>query len=206
MRSRHDPTVRPLPVPDDATLIDRVLNGQSDHFALLVRRYQDALYRFAFGMVGDSDVAADLVQDTFVKGFTHLGRCRQPARFGIWIHQILRNRCLDYLKNRRRRNVSIDDHPQLPCERAGPDVDLDRRELRGAIRRALARLPEAQREAFLLKHVQDLSYEEMADLTGASVSALKMRVLRAREALQALLRDESTRAEHARDADLASFV
>jgi RNA polymerase sigma-70 factor, ECF subfamily len=171
----------------DEDLIRRVVQGEVEAYEGIVRRYQDRLYRYALGMVLDSDVAADLVQDSLVKAYSTLRTCRDPSRFDRWVFRILRNRCLDYLKERRRKDVPLECHHEGGHASVGPEPDLDRRVLRDAIDRALTRLPDAQREAFLLKHVQDLSYEEMAEVTGASVSALRMRVLRARELLQAEL-------------------
>jgi RNA polymerase sigma-70 factor, ECF subfamily len=173
--------------PTDASLVGRVLAGERDLYAVLVGRYQAVLYRHALGMVGDPDAAADLVQDSFVKGYTSLAHCGDPHRFGAWIYRILRNRSLDYLKDRRRQTVPLDDTTLFAPERDDPELHLRHSELRRALGLALSALPAAQREAFLLKHVDDRSYEEMAELLGASVSALKMRVMRAREAMQAML-------------------
>lgn len=171
----------------DAEIVARVLRGDQELFAHLVERYQAVLYRHALGMVASPDAAADLVQDSFVKGYTSLDRCQDPARFGAWVFRILRNRALDYLKDRRRKNVPLDEGTaQLPG-RDDPGTDLERAEMGRAVTEALGALPPAQREAFLLKHVDGRSYEEMAEMLGGSVSALKMRVMRAREALQAVL-------------------
>ena len=175
--------------PDDAELIAQVLAGRAERFALLVERYQDALYRHAVGMLGEPDAAADVVQDTFVKAYTHLDTCQDPRRFSAWVFRILRNRCMDHLKNLRQRNVPLDDDAVGSAE-DDPAAELERTEAGQRVERALARLPAAQREAFLLKHLHDLSYEEMAERLDVSVSALKMRVMRAREALQLLLDDE----------------
>ena len=171
----------------DAELVDRVLRGEQEWYARLVERYQGVLYRHALGMVGSPDAAADLVQDSFVKGYTSLDRCQDPARFGAWVFRILRNRALDYLKDRRRKNVPLDESAAQVPSRDDPATDLERAELGRAVSTALRSLPEAQREAFLLKHVDGRSYEEMAEMLGGSVSALKMRVMRAREALQSML-------------------
>lgn len=173
--------------PGDAELVARVLDGDRDQYARLIGRYQEVLYRHALGMVGDPDAAADLVQESFIKGFTSLARCQDPERFGAWVFRILRNRCLDYLKDRRRGHLPLEEGMAIAASTDEPELELDRAQVRGAIGRALETLPEAQREAFLMKHVEDRSYEEMAELLGASVSALKMRVMRAREALQTLL-------------------
>jgi len=177
---------RPLDRPTDEMVIARVLAGDRESFALLVQRYQDSLFRFAFGMVGSYDAAADIVQDSLVKAFTDLARCRDAARFGPWLTRIVRNRCLDYLKDRRRTHLPLNDALFL-SEHPAPDQCAERDEVLRAVTAALQELPGPQREAFLLKHVEDRSYEEIAELLDASVSALKMRVKRARERLQLAL-------------------
>jgi RNA polymerase sigma-70 factor, ECF subfamily len=172
--------------PSDAELIQRVLAGEQNRFAELVNRYQAGLYRHALGMVGDPDAAADLAQDSLVKAYTRLHTCNEPDRFAAWLFRILRNRCRDWLKNRRQHTVELRDDAHVA--RDDPAAHLERSELGQVMSAALARLPEAQREAFLLKHVEELSYEEMAERLDTGVSALKMRVMRAREALQELLK------------------
>ena len=177
----------PLPGRSDAELIELVLSGHRDQYVFLVRRYQDQLYRHALGMVLDPDAAADLVQDSFVKAYGALRRCHDHTRFGGWLFRILRNHCLDYLKQRRRKDISLDDQPDLAAHTGSPESALDQKYLAANIRRAVALLPETMREAFLLKHVEDLSYEEMQEKLGVSASALRMRVLRAREILKTAL-------------------
>jgi len=176
--------------PDDAAVIVRVLGGDKQQFAVLVARYQAGLYRHAVSMVLDHDVATDMVQETFVRAYTRLSTCRDHDRFRAWIFQMLRNRCLDYLKDVRRRNVSLDRALEVPDPTEEPVHQMERVRLRGEIAKALDQLPDAQREAFLMHYVEELPYETMADLLGASVSALKMRVLRARETLGAALRNK----------------
>lgn len=173
----------------DAELVGRILRGERELYAVLVGRYQDALFRHAAGMVGDPDAAADLVQDSFVKAYTRLDTCQDPERFPAWLFRILRNRCKDWLKNRRQHTVSLVDEAHAAPVGDDPVRRLERTELGRVVEAALARLPEAQREAFLLKHVEGRSYEEMADMLDTGISALKMRVMRAREALQEILKD-----------------
>ena len=171
----------------ETELVARILAGEKECYAILVRRYQAALYRHALGMVGSEDSAADLTQESFITAYTRLNSCRDPSRFGPWVFRILRNRCLDYLKNRRRLTVPLEENTAFAPGSGDPGTELERTELRRAVLVALRTLPEPQREAFLLKHVDGRSYEEMSEVLGASVSALKMRVMRAREALQNLL-------------------
>ena len=173
----------------DGDDVRRVLRGDAAHYEVLVRRYQEPMYRHAYGMVADPDAAADLVQDSLVKAYTRLGTC-DPDRVAAWLFRILRNRCKDYLKSRRRRDVPLmDDGPHAAPDSDDPVRTLERAQLGTVVAEALGRIPESQREAFLLKHVEGRSYEEMADMLDAGISALKMRVMRAREALQELLKD-----------------
>ena len=174
--------------PSDAELIRRVLAGEREQYATLVARYQAALFRHAAGMLGDGDAAADLVQDSLVKAFTSLHTCNDPDRFSAWVFRILRNRCRDWIRNRRQHTVEL--NPESHEAADDPAAEVEQGELAAVLQRALAQLPVSQREAFLLKHVEELSYEEMAERLEAGISALKMRVMRAREALQILLRDD----------------
>jgi RNA polymerase sigma-70 factor (ECF subfamily) len=171
----------------DQQIITSVLAGDRDAFSVLIHRYSDPLYRHAMGMTGSPDVAEDILQQSFIKAFNHLGEVR--GRFDAWLFRIVANGCKDWLKNIRRTHVSYEEDDQ-PSPYATPDEDLDRSELRTDLDAALARLNASLREAFVMKHVEGRSYEEMADLLGTTVGALKMRVHRAREALQALLEEK----------------
>ncbi len=174
--------------PTDGELVEAVLNGDQDAFGLLVHRYQDVLFRYAEGMVGGRDDAADVVQLSFIKGYRNLHRCREPEKVGGWLFRIAANLCKDRLKGRHRREVPLESAPGLSANREDPEGGAERAELREEIGRALERLTPEQREAFVLKHVEGWSYEEMAERLEVSVPALKMRVHRAREELQVLLR------------------
>ena len=178
-------TVDPTEV--DQQIIASVLAGDRDAFATLIQRYSDPLYRHALGMTGSPDVAEDILQQSFIKAYNHLAEVR--GRFDAWLFRIVANGCKDWLKNIRRTHVSYDEDDQ-PSAYATPDEDLDRSELRHDLDRALESLAPALREAFVMKHVEGRSYEEMAELLGTTVGALKMRVHRAREALQALLEEK----------------
>lgn len=171
----------------DQEVISRVLAGERNAFQTLIHRYSDPLYRHALGMTGSPDVAEDILQMSFIKAFQHLAEVR--GRFDAWVFRIVANGCKDWLKNIRRTHLSYDEDDQ-PTGYANPEEELDRSELRDDLDRALQGLPASLREAFIMKHVEGRSYEEMADLLGTTVGALKMRVHRAREALQALLEEK----------------
>ena len=181
-------TETPFPeVDSDQDVISRIIAGDRNLFAMLIGRYSDPLYRHALGMTGSPDVAEDILQTSFIKAYHHLGEVR--GRFDAWLFRIVANGCKDWLKNIRRTHLSYDEDDQ-PSGYASPDEDLDRTELRTDLDDALAQLAPSLREAFIMKHVEGRAYEEMADLLGTTVGALKMRVHRAREALQALLEEK----------------
>ena len=172
----------------DAGLVRRVQAGDTGAYADLVARYRDRLGRYALHMLGNREDAEEVLQDAFVRAYRSLARCDDPERFGAWLYGILVNRCRTAgARAARRARRFVDDPTALEtAPLAGPD---GRTEWDDTVRRALARLPSDAREAFLLKHVEELEYEDMARLTGAGISALKMRVKRAREQLQAMLKE-----------------
>jgi RNA polymerase sigma-70 factor (ECF subfamily) len=176
--------------PPDSAVVRRVLAGCTDDFAILIRRYQDRFHRFALGMLNDHDAASDVVQESFVTVYSKLASCKNRHRFESWAFQILRNRCRDYLKNVRRSHQQLDARPSFISSIGLPEPDLEQSELRRTLRGALADLPEGHREAFLLKHLQGLTYDEIAERLGTSTSAAKMRVHRSREMLREALDPE----------------
>ena len=163
-----------------------VLAGDTDAFAVLVGRYRDPYARYAVRMLGSLEDAEDALQLAFVRAYRHLGRCRDPDRFGAWLHRIVVNECrtLAHRRDRLDRRLSYPDFEFRAQMDGRPEGDAL---LRDEIQRALDALDMGQREAFLLKHVEDLSYEEMTQITGIGESALKMRVKRARDHLRELL-------------------
>ena len=175
----------------DAELVRRVRAGDIGAYGALVSRYRGRLGRYAVHMIGDREDAEEALQDSFVRAYRSLARCDDPARFGAWLYGILVNRCRTTgARAARRRRMFVNDTEAL---NGASHADLsDRLDWSDAVDRALARLAPEYREAFLLKHVEDLDYAQIAELTGAGVSALKMRVKRAREQLQHYLRE----AEH----------
>jgi RNA polymerase sigma-70 factor, ECF subfamily len=174
----------------DAEVVQCVLRGEVDAFQLLVRRHQEAAFRLCNALVLDTDAAADLVQDALVRAFVNLARCREPARFHVWLMRIVRNRAFDYLRERRRDDVSLSDEEVRLRVDATVHVEptgIEGIAQRTALERALAQLSQPLREAFVLRYVEEMSTEEVAEVLGTGVSAVKMRVQRARIQLQRLL-------------------
>ena len=173
---------------DDAILVRRVLDGDTGAYGVLVGRYRERYARFAVHMLGTTEDAEEALQDAFVRAYRSLARCEDPARFGAWLYRILVNRCRTHGGRRKRRERTFVSDP-IAMMSASHEHPADQAAWREEIEAALARIDPLQREAFLLKHVEELSYEEMAELTGVGISALKMRVKRACDRLRELLRE-----------------
>ena len=172
----------------DAACVQAALAGDGAAFTMLVDRHSPACLRFARRMLGSREDAEDAAQEAFVRAHRALARYDGRTSFRTWLMSILVNRCRTALLQRHRRTKRVVlDEAALDQAAAVDGSDLD---LRDAIERALSTLEAGQREAFLLKHVEQLTYEEMADATGVGVSALKMRVQRACDRLQILLKED----------------
>jgi RNA polymerase sigma-70 factor (ECF subfamily) len=172
----------------DERLVAGVLSGDLDAFTQLARRYRDDHMRFAVRMLGNRFDADEALQSAWLRAFRHLHRCTDPARFGAWVFAIVANECRSAASRRARRERRLVDDESV-LENEPVDDGSDRQAEREEIERALDELAPEQREAFVLKHVEQMSYEEMAEVTGAGVSALKMRVKRACERLRELLEE-----------------
>ena len=170
----------------DEALVQRVLQGDSSAFTALVDRHSPACIRFATRMLGNREDAEDATQETLVRAYRALGRYEAHTPFRTWLFAILVNRCRTLALHRARRGRRVVVDAEL-ADHAAVEHDAPVTELRSEIERAVGMLDPDQREAFLLKHVEQLSYDEIAAMTGVGISALKMRVKRACERLQDLL-------------------
>ena len=174
--------------PPDGWVVREVLAGDVERYAVLVHRYRDRYARYATQMLGSQDAAEDAVQDALVTAFDRLAQCRDPDNFRGWFFLILRNRCFAERRRAKRRG-ELD----LAAEAAvdSTELALEQAERVRAVQRALLELTAEQREVFVLKHVEDLSYEEIAARVGTGVAALKMRMHRAYDRLRTLLGAEA---------------
>jgi len=173
----------------DADLVTATVAGDLDAFAELSRRHRPTYTRFAVRMVGNRDEAEDVLQLAFIRAFRALDRCREPSRFGAWLYQIVANECRTFLARRARRDRRIvRDEFQLHAAASITPV-ADARDTLEDVQYALDRIDVEQREAFVMKYVEELSYEEISEITGVGISALKMRVKRACARLRVLLEE-----------------
>ena len=171
----------------DAVLAARAARGDVDAYELLVRHYHAACLRFASRMLRDDADAEDAVQDTFMRAFLAISRFNARQPFRAWLFRILVNRCRTLALQRTRRTRRFSHDPVALENAAAPSIPSTDRD--AAIRGAIDELEPLLREAFLLKYVEEMDYQEMSAAVGAGISALKMRVKRACDALRPRLRE-----------------
>lgn len=160
-------------------VIERVLNGDSEDFNLLVRQWEKPIYNFIFRMIGNRDEAMDLCQDVFLKAFRELGTLKDRDRFTAWLYRIAHNTCY----SRLRKNIGKT-WVELDPDTGAKSVSIENRI---AVERALLQLPDDQREVVVLKVYQDLKFEEIAVIQDAPVSTVKSRLYMGFEKLRGIL-------------------
>jgi RNA polymerase sigma-70 factor (ECF subfamily) len=184
-------------VQDDRELMARAQAGDMSAFEALVSRHEDKVYGLALRMTRSEADAAEITQDTFLSAYQHLSEFRGEAAFGSWVHRIAANNALMRLRRQKVLDIvsdeitgpeftergSLAEPPESDWSKRADDKVLDD-ELGRAISAATDALPEGYREVFLLKDVEGLSYEEISEMVGISIPAVKSRLHRARLALR----------------------
>ena len=182
----------------DEDLMMKCREGDIGAFELLVRRYQNPLINYIHRFIDDYHRAEDLSQETFLRVFKSASRYKPTASFKSWLYTIATNLCRNEIRNRSRRNTYFLEelveegedvyHTEIMRDtRYLPDVLLEKKEQRQIIRKTLAQLPDNQRIALTLVTYQDLRYEEVAEILGCSVGAVKALIHRARQKMKKLL-------------------
>jgi RNA polymerase sigma-70 factor (ECF subfamily) len=175
----------------DAAAIHAVLAGDVEQYAALVRRYSARFAGYAVRLLGTTDAAEDAMQEAFIRAYDRLGQCRDPENFAGWFFLILRNCCFAEARRlRRHESLSPDGNGKALADPRLADGPLEQAQRVQALQRALLALTPEQREVFVLRHYEGLSYQEINQQTGTPVAALKMRMHRAYDRLRAILREE----------------
>ena len=176
----------------EAQIVRRVLQGDVNAFEKLVTEYEKAVYAIALRMTGNAEDAADMTQETFIKAYNSLQAFRGDSKFSVWLYRIASNVCLDFLRSRSRKptvSLSVEDDEgeetelDIADESQSPELLLERGLTRDAVRRGLEALPPDYRQILLLREIQGLSYEEIADTLSIEVGTVKSRIFRARKRL-----------------------
>lgn len=180
---------------EEEKLIRQTLAGEKDAFRLLVEQYEKRVFAMAFQIVKSREDAEDIVQESFVKAYLSLAEFRGDGSFYTWLYRIVYNLALDYKRRISRRGGASVELDETIAHQANafmgkmdmPGDALDRREQREALKRALNGLSEEHRVAVMLRELDGLSYEEIAEVTGVSRGTVMSRLHYARKKLQSVL-------------------
>jgi len=171
--------------PSDAQLVARSLKYDHEAFGQLIDRHAAAIVNLGYRMVGNRAEAEDLAQETFLAAYKALSTFRADSKFSTWLYRIAANKCKDWLRVKRpgqgQYDLDADESLDLyVAEERTPEVLLSQQQIAQELEQAIQRLPPLYREAFVLKHVEGLSYEEMEEILGVNGDTLKMRVYKGR--------------------------
>ena len=180
----------------DLELVAKSIAGREDGFEELVRRYQRPITGYVFRMLGDYDSALDVSQEVFIKVYNSLTKYSSEYKFSTWIYRIAHNAAIDHMRRNPAVQQSLETESadgtyqlQLESPNPSPEKDRERSEWRVEIDKVVRCLPAAYRELILLRHAQDLSYDEIADVTGLPLGTVKNRLFRAREMMRTIFLD-----------------
>lgn len=175
----------------DAALIERCLRQDNAAWDEIMGRYRRRVFHIAYKFTGKHDQAEDLTQEIFLKLFRSLDKFNRDADFATWLTSVARNYCIDhYRASKREREVMVEDllaFDQAASSSGNPQRRLEESDRRSFLRAGLERLPDKLREAVVLRDLQGLSYQEMADRLGLPEGTVKSRINRGREELARLL-------------------
>lgn len=179
---------------EEAQLVARCLKRDPDAFGQLVERHASVVLNLAYRMVGNRAQAEDLAQETFLTAFKALPTFRAESKFSTWLYRIAANKCKDWLRTKRpgehAQDVDVETAiDERVADEHTPERALSQHQVAGHLEEAIQRLPPLYREAFVLKHVEGLSYEEMEAILGTKTDTLKMRVYKGRVQLARELAD-----------------
>ena len=183
----------------EAAIVRKVLGGDANAFETLVLEYEKNVYNIALRMTGNSEDAADMTQEAFIKAYNSLQSFRGDSKFSVWLYRIVSNVCLDFLRSNNRRptvSLSVEDDDgedaqlDVADESQSPELLLDRKLTRDSVRRGLDSLPPDYRQILLLREIQGLSYDEIAQALSLEVGTVKSRIFRARKRLCTFLIDD----------------
>lgn len=181
---------------DEELIIEFQQSGDERAFEILVKRFKNPLINFVYRYLGDYDSCVDVVQDTFVKVYRYKDRYNNVAKFSTWIYTIAINLAkTEYMKRKRVKTFSIsqfgDDENSFEIKDNAfrPDKNVDTQYKEEQIQKALLKVKVVYREPVILRDIQDLSYEEIADILNIEIGTVKSRINRGRKRLQKLLRN-----------------
>jgi RNA polymerase sigma-70 factor (ECF subfamily) len=185
--------------PDDVELISRCVAGDEGAFRMLMTRYERRAFGVAMGMFRNPDDAMDVVQEAFIRVHKHLPRYQSECAFFTWLYRIVKNLCIDHYRKHgskirveyeddwRRKDILAEHAVVADMRHLEPERPADRRQLREALEAALATLSDKHREVMVLREIEGMSYEEIAEVAGCRIGTVMSRLHHARKKLQRAL-------------------
>lgn len=170
---------QPAVTDSQVRLVRQAASGDQQAFADLFSRYYETVYNYCLWMCRDPAQAADVTQETFIQAYKNLGQLGPPWNFRAWLYRMARNRFVDHLRA-ERETETLDDEQAIPTDHPDPESHVSQAERARHIRRIIERLPDQHREALTLREFGDLSYEEIAETMGISLSYVRVLLHRAR--------------------------
>jgi RNA polymerase sigma-70 factor (ECF subfamily) len=175
----------------DGELIEKSITGREDSFEELVRRYQRPITAYVYRMLNNYDASLDVTQEVFIKVYNSLQRYSSEYKFSTWLYRIAHNAAIDYMRKNSVSQQSIETENadgtyqlQIESPNPSPEQERERSEWRTEIESVVKCLPPVYRELILLRHGQDLSYDEIAEITNLPLGTVKNRLFRAREMMR----------------------
>ena len=175
----------------DGELIVTAISGREDSFEELVRRYQRPITNYVYRMLNNYDAALDVTQEVFIKVYNSLARYSSDYKFSTWLYRIAHNAAIDYMRRNSVNPQSLEVENadgtyqlQLESPNPTPEQDRERSEWRTEIETVVKCLPSVYRDLIMLRHAQDLSYDEIAEITNLPLGTVKNRLFRAREMMR----------------------
>lgn len=168
----------------DGQSVRRILNGRTEAYAALVRRHAPRILAICHARVGRAEVAEELAQETLFRGLRSISSLGDPEKFGSWLAGIAARVCLDWLNDRSRQHVPLDESAELKDARRSGDVDGAGGDDLAVLMSEVQRLPEKHREVIMLYYYQDCTYEELGRQLGVSAATINARLTQARQMLR----------------------
>ncbi len=175
----------------DAELITKSISGGEDGFEELVSRYQRPIVSYVYRMLNDYDASLDVTQEVFIKVYKSLERYSSEYKFSTWLYRIAHNAAIDHIRRNSKKLQSLETENQdgtyelqLESPRPTPEQDQEQKEWRVEIEAVIKCLPAVYRELIVLRHSQDMSYSEIAEITNLPLGTVKNRLFRAREMMR----------------------
>lgn len=185
-------------IASDIEIVNRCLEGDVEAFGALIERYKKAIYNTAFRMMGNREEAEDISQEAFIRMYNSLSKYNPEYKFMTWALKVTTNLCLDSLRKRKADTVPIEDWYEIKDRKDTPEEEYIRKENQKLVQDAIMKLPDKYREFLILFHHRNLSYQEIMDIKGESLTIVKNRLYRARQMLRKeLVKGEKEREKYA---------